>query len=276
LGEQPSLASGKLRVATWNMDHWRRTPEERAMAWRRLQTVVRPTVALLQEAVPPQALRRRSVVYREIGRARSWGSAVVGLRRGVQLRELWSVRTRYSAQTFTLLNTFPGCLSIAVGGPPGLAPITFISLYGVIDVYSQTTLLRLVADLIPLFDSESGERVILGGDFNVGTDTMREPERSRYTAILGAFEALGLVNLYETVSDRPGPPEACPCASPVCRHLTTREGGGQFDYLFASASLAADCHRIVRFDDAETRSLSDHWPIVADFDFSSEGEAIGA
>ncbi|MFP4074646.1 MAG: hypothetical protein ACLFVZ_11480 [Actinomycetota bacterium] len=33
--------------------------------------------------------------------------------------------------------------------------------------YAQTTMLRIVADLIPLFDSPKGEHGIVGGDFCV-------------------------------------------------------------------------------------------------------------
>jgi hypothetical protein len=179
------------------------------------------------------------------------------------------VRTRYSHQTFTLAQTFPGSVIVAKAALPGMAPITFVSVYTVIDVYSQTTLLRIVADLIPLFDSVNGTRVILGGDLNLGTDTAGEPGLSRYRAIFGAIESLGLINLYEHIDDRPPPPDDCRCGRTDCRHLTTRDGGGNFDYLFATPELANQCQRVVRFDDPDTKALSDHWPIAAEFSAQS-------
>jgi endonuclease/exonuclease/phosphatase family metal-dependent hydrolase len=192
----------------------------------------------------------------------------------IELDEIWTVRTRYSAQTFAVSGTYPGAVAVARATLPNQRPITLVSVYGLIDVYSQTTLFRIIADLIPLFDSEDGERVILAGDLNVGTDAARGPEIVRYEAILRALESLGLANLYDVVADRPEPPENCRCGAVDCRHLTTREGGGQFDYLFATAPLVAAARRIVRFDDPETRLLSDHWPIAAEFDLAKVGGTL--
>ena len=253
-----------FRVATWNMDHWRRSAAERDAGWLRLTDHVNPSVALLQEHVPPRGLGPTRSIYREIGRHRHWGSAIVALEPDIELTEIASVLTPYSSQSFTLANTFPGSVAVARAAVPGTDPITLVSVYTVIDVYSQTTLLRIVADLIPLFDSVDGGRVILGGDFNLGTDTAR-PELPRYEAVMRAGKSLGVVDLYEHVQDRPPRPDGCGCGLDGCRHLTTREGGGQFDHLYASPALAPQCRRIVRYDDPETRALSDHWPIVAEF-----------
>jgi exonuclease III len=256
--------SRSFRVATWNMDHWRRSPDEHDAGWLRLTDHVNPSVALLQEHVPPSGVGPTRSIYREIGRHRHWGSAIVALEPDIELTEIVSAITPYSSQSFTLANTFPGSVAFGRVVVPGVDPITLVSVYAVIDVYSQTTLLRIVADLIPLFDSVDGGRVILGGDFNLGTDTAR-PELPRYEAVIRAVKSLGLVDLYECVQDRPPRPDACGCGLEDCRHLTTREGGGQFDHLYASPALAEQCRRIVRYDDPETRTLSDHWPIVAEF-----------
>ena len=66
-------------------------------------------------------------------------------------------------------------------GFPAVGSITFVSVYGLIDVYAQTTMLRVVADLIPLFDLSEGERVVLGGDMNVTTST--PPSTRNYAAM---------------------------------------------------------------------------------------------
>lgn len=157
----------KLTVATWNMDHWKRTPSQRKAAWEHLRRSG-VDVALLQEAVPPADVPRHDVVWREIGRARRFGSAVVSLR-GWPIGEITTAKSSYSYLSFPLLGTFPGSVAIARVHPPGTKPVTFVSVYSVIDVYATTTLLRQIADLTPLFDSAHGERVVLGGDLNIST-----------------------------------------------------------------------------------------------------------
>jgi endonuclease/exonuclease/phosphatase family metal-dependent hydrolase len=255
-------ATRAFSVATWNMDHWRRTPADRARAWSRLQDDIRPTVALLQECAPIRGLAAPHI-YRELGRSRRWGTAVIALGAGAELQQINHAVTPYSPQSLPVHGSVPGALAVARVTLPDVAPITVVSVYGLIDVYSQTSMLRHVADLIPLFDSVDG--VILGGDFNVGTDT-RGPHRDRYAAIHHAVRSLGLVDLYATVADRPLGPDDCPCIDDPCAHLTTRDSGGAFDYLFASPAIAEHCQRIVCHDDPETRTLSDHFPVVAEFE----------
>ena len=43
----------RLRIATWNMSHWQRRAAT-AASWHYLLDDVRPDVALVQEAVPPE------------------------------------------------------------------------------------------------------------------------------------------------------------------------------------------------------------------------------
>jgi hypothetical protein len=127
-------------------------------------------------------------------------------------------------------------------------------------------MLHIIADLIPLFDSPDGERVVLGGDMNITTATSPStPELQRYDAILKAVESLGLKNLAETVAERPPPPENCLCGAPSCHHLRTYgdNPGSQLDWLFATPELARRCRRL-RVEYETFGSLSDHAPIIAD------------
>src|SRR6266540_3757911 len=96
-----------LRVATWNMDHWKRTVSQRERSWLKLHELG-VDVALLQETVPPAAMRRDHLVYRPLARARAWGSAVVALGDGIDVQEIDAVRTRYSTQLFSMLGSVPG------------------------------------------------------------------------------------------------------------------------------------------------------------------------
>lgn len=275
-GADASLGPG-LRVATWNLDHWKRTPQVRQQAWEKLRELG-CDVVLLQEAVPPETMGRGCIAYRTIGDSRSWGSAVVALKAGMEVRELDVVRTRYDRRLFPMLGTFPGAVIVAQSDVPALGTVTFVSVYGLMNVYAQTSMFRIVADLIPLFDSPEGEHVVLGGDFNVTTATAeRTPELPRYKAILSAVESLGLKQLADIVHDRPRRPNNCPCGDPTCKHLVTYRGSSsgsppnQLDYLYATPALAKRCRKL-QVPAEETVDLSDHVPIIAEFDVSTQLE----
>jgi len=265
----------KITVATWNMDHWKRSPAQREAAWARLRNLGADAV-LLQETVPPRDVPRDRIVWREIGRERRFGSAVVSLSGPVE--EIVTAKSCYSYLAFPLLNTFPGSVAIGRFHPKEQKPITLVSVYGVIDVYSTTTLLRQVADLVPLFDSRDGTRVVLGGDLNI-TLGIGADERARYAAVFQAIESLGLVNLFERVKNRPPAIEGCDCNLKPCFHVGTHRNANypdgiprHLDYLFASPELANRCSRIRLEDDASIWELSDHCPVLAEFDLMDETE----
>jgi len=267
---QPSESSIPFRrfsVVTWNMDHWKRAAQTRRDAWSYLSGLG-CDVALLQECVPPRDLNRSKIVHRKIAGNRPWGSAVAVLNNELSIEEIGSVRTRYSSTLFSMLGTYPGATIVARVGIPTVGSIACVSVYGLIDVYAQTTMLRIVADLIPLFDSPEGERVVLGGDMNITTATSPStPELQRYEAILKAVESLGLQNLAETAAERPPQFKNCPCGASSCRHLRTfgDNPGSQLDWLFATPALARRCRRL-RVESGQASSLSDHAPVIAEFE----------
>jgi len=128
-------------------------------------------------------------------------------------------------------------------------------------------MLRIVADLIPLFDSPDGARVVLGGDMNITTCTPPStPELRCYESVLKAVESLGLKNVAETAVERPPQIENCLCGAPACSHLRTfgDNPGHQLDWLFATDQLAGRCRRL-RIDRRFEYSLSDHAPVIAEF-----------
>ena len=269
---QPDQAQGMpFRVVSWNMNHWRqptRPEDTRAKGWDYLQTELRPDVALLQETVPPPSLDSRSVIYREIADYRPWGSAIV-TRTGLPLETIWAVPTRFSRRRFQLANTFPGSVAIGEVTLEEIAPITVISVYNVIDVYAQTTLLRIVADLIPLFDSAKGSRVILAGDLNVAMTTQDPYYLQRGGAILGVLKGLGLVEVTEIARRRPTPWPDCPCgAKGACSHLRTWQVH-ELDHAYVSESLRDQVESVSVDQDAVIRGLSDHAPLVIDLALSA-------
>ena len=261
----------KVSIGTWNMDHWKRTAQQRRDAWAYLRSKAGADLMLLQESGVPTGMPRTRYVHRELAGSRPWGSAVVACSDAatLELAEIDAVRSKFGSTRFSMLGTTPGAVIVARANIPVIGPITCISVYGVINVYAQTTMFRIVADLIPLFDSSDGERVVLGGDFNV-TDAIRGDavELPRYRSILNAVESLGLVNLAKVAPERPVPIPDCPCQKKDCYHLHTYTWGGnqgtQLDWLYATPDLAKHCTGI-RLDHEVLGNLSDHAPIVADF-----------
>ena len=261
-------AERHLSVGTWNMDHWKRTLQQRKDAWRYLHEESNADILLLQESVAPADIPRNRYVHREIAGSRPWGSSVVAFDKELEIEEIDTVRTRFGATRYSMLGSLPGSVIVARVHVPVIGPITCVSVYGAIDgVYAQTTLFRVIADLIPLFDSGDGRRVILGGDFNVTTSTRPDtPELPRYRAILSGIESLGLVNLATTAKVRPHPMPGCPCGADDCRHVRTfgANSGTQLDWLFATKELARRCTRL-RVDHNVMGTMSDHAPLVAEF-----------
>ena len=164
----PTPVERSVSIGTWNMDHWKRTSQQRKDAWRYLQTESKADVMLLQESVAPSDIPRNRFVHREIAGRRPWGSSVVAFAHDLETEEIDAVRTRYGATRFSMLGSLPGSVIVARIHVPEVGPITCVSVYGAMDdVYAQTRMFRVIADLIPLFDSRDGRRVILGGDFNI-------------------------------------------------------------------------------------------------------------
>jgi endonuclease/exonuclease/phosphatase family metal-dependent hydrolase len=255
------------------MNYWQqpvRPVDTRTAGWLYVKDELKADVALLQETVPPSLADTPATVYREIAGYRPWGSAVALFRQGATIEELWAVRTRHSRRRFTLANTFPGSVAVAEVALEGIAPITFVSVYNVIDVYAQTTLLRIIADLIPLFDSAHGSRVVLGGDLNMSLSTTDPYYVERGTGILGALKSLGLVEATEVTDNRPPSRADCPCGSGgTCRHLATWKGA-DLDHVYVSRSLADEVRAIEVDTEAVARGLSDHAPLILDLALTHE------
>ena len=262
-----------LRLVTWNLNHWRQPllpTDTRRDAWRHLADKLGASVALVQEAVPPLDLPRDRVVYGEIAGHRNWGSAVVALSPGVSLEPIRSVRTPWSKRRHLLDRSHPGSVAVARVEVPGIQPITLVSVYGVLDGSALASMHQVVADLLPLFDSHDGARVILGGDLNVTTSSKDEKYLARAEAVLAAVRALGLVEAKTLVAEPPASPADCGCgANGGCGHLGTW-GRSELDHLFVSPSLADQVTALAVDPAAVEAGLSDHTPIVLDLALSAE------
>jgi hypothetical protein len=140
-----------IRILSWNMSHWLRSPAQRAEGWDYLRSL-NPDFALLQETVPPEDLPPTHSVYRPggIGPGRSWGSAVVSF--SGPITEISAVHSPHGAEPAQLHRTYPGSLAVATC-EPGL---TLISVYGLIENgYAITTLQKQLSDLTPSLTQSS-------------------------------------------------------------------------------------------------------------------------
>jgi hypothetical protein len=175
-----------MRIVSWNMDHWLRSPALREQAWQFLRERIRPDIALVQEAVPPSGL---SAVFRAGGilderrspaRPLGWGSAVVSL--GPAIREIDSARSPFRMEPIPLLRTLPGCVAIA--SVEGDDPLVVISAYGVIDRgYASETVHRILCDITPLVDERRGRGIVLAGDLNITTQWSAKHKRDSREAL---------------------------------------------------------------------------------------------
>jgi endonuclease/exonuclease/phosphatase family metal-dependent hydrolase len=276
LNNDPELKTDEavpLRLATWNLNHWRQPTlptDTRRAAWKYLTGTIRAHVALVQEAVPPLGLDPREQVYGEMAGHRNWGSAVIALDPEVAIEALRSVRIPWSRRRFLLTNTHPGSVAIAQLTVPGIQAITLVSVYGVLDGSAVSTMLRVIADLVPLFDSPYGSRVILGGDLNVSTATTNPISLARAEAVLEAIRSLGLVDAKGLVAEQPRSAPDCSCGQGgSCGHVATW-GKDELDHLFVSPSLAGQVVAVSVDPAVAEAGLSDHAPLILDLMLSRE------
>lgn len=272
----PIDAVKPLRLVTWNLNHWRQPllpADTRRAAWEYMAHRIGAQVALVQEAVPPLDLPRGRAVYAEMAGHRNWGSAIVALDPQVAIEPLRSVRITYSRRRYLLANTHPGSVAIAQLAVPDIPPITLVSVYGVMDGPVISTMLRVIADLVPLFDSPYGARVILGGDLNVSRASKNPTSLARAEAVFAAIRSLGLVEAKGLVAEPPPSSADCPCGSGgTCDHVPTW-GSAELDHLFASPALAEQVRGVSVDAAAVEAGLSDHVPLVIDLALSSEATA---
>lgn len=260
-----------LRLATWNLNHWRQPllpSDTRRGAWDYLSITIGAQVALVQEAVPPLDFGSDRAVYGELAGHRNWGSAIVALDPAISVEPLRSVRIPWSRRRYLLANTHPGSVAVAQLRVPGIQAISLVSIYGVMDGSAVSTMLRVVADLVQLFDSPYGSRVILAGDLNISRSTKDPKQLARAEAVLAAIRSLGLVEAKGLITEPlPGALD-CACGNgPGCGHVGTW-GSAELDHLFVSPSLADQVTAVSLDPKPVDSGLSDHVPLVLDLALS--------
>lgn len=263
-----------LSIASWNLNHWQRRPEERAAAWEYLRDVVAPDVALVQEAVPPEELT--SVVYCPFPSPyRNWGTAVVALNPALQITPLRRREVTPYLEPGDLEDSQPGTSAVAEILCPDGGRFVAISVYGAIEKsgngtgYATTTMHRVLSDLTSILDSYREPRpVVLGGDLNCSTQ-LEGPDRAAEHALFARLEAFGLTDCFAESADGRKRLTDCFCVDAgECSHYRTLRHKNDassrpwhIDYMF-SHHLDRAATRLTVIDEPAAWALSDHAPIM--------------
>lgn len=236
---------------------------------------------MVQEAGRPIASVKSSIVGAK-RKPNDWVTAVVSY--GPSLRELdqplrpsWGRGLEFRIPDAAR----DGTLAAAMVDVPGGQPVVAVSLYGMLR-YADQSMLRAASDLLPIFDTPIGKRVVLAGDFNIHTHSNSMPERRRAGPILALLESFGLRDLVRHAKRKgilnQGAQEyaqTCPCSLPDCSHVRThrhsRHAKGAMannDYLYATETLADRLQslEVMNGDSDPSWQHSDHAPMIAGFE----------
>jgi exonuclease III len=263
-----------LRIATWNMDHWKH-PDVHGEAWAYLFDVLRPDIALLQECAPPAVLPAGYAIFADraypTGK-QPWGTAVL-------VRDLPARRVVLDdAQAWIDANVRPPdvdgagrldgwCVSALVTVAPGRellvtsvhnpsypidpAKLATADLAGIrIECVAGVWIL----DVVSFFVARRLPRpLLLGGDFNSSRRLDRPGEPAANAEFFDRLAARGLVSLHRKFNDED---EQTFFRSDVQPH--------QLDYLLVDPDTARRATRCEVGAYADVERWTDHAPLVAE------------
>ena len=258
----------RLRVVVWNV-------ARKDRAWAALDRL-KPDICLLNEAVVPA--NRRGVWNADgtIGRddkPRPWTAAVITTS---TFRPIVDAQARWVRKTTVPFEcSRPGSWAAAQVETP-LGAISAVSLYGLLDEFSDASVHRSLSEVSPIIDDPRYRGlVLLGGDLNTGTQWPSPAQNRRDRNVLDRIEALGLIDCIRAKRS-PGRLAGCRCLDgESCEHVRTRRHVPrpsvpyQTDYLFASKKLLSSLASCEVLATDEWFSISDHAPIVADFQIAT-------
>lgn len=238
----------KIKLATWNMAHWshQQFNEE---AWRYFAEEIDCDVLLFQEANPNfEILKKDSVIWKEIGGTRPWGSGVYS--------------KKFNIKEVPFENSFPGAVVTTEIEIPDGKKLVVISIYGLFekligDIYSIPNLHRIFSDLTGLLENpETKHQIILGGDLNASLQIDEIQQGNSHRVFFERLREFGLHNCFEGFF-----------ADFVQTHRHSRSSKPwQNDYFFISNKLKKsliNCEVIVN---EEVEKYSDHNPVVMELE----------
>jgi endonuclease/exonuclease/phosphatase family metal-dependent hydrolase len=248
-------ASPALRVLTWNLNHAFRAADRRA--WEYIESL-QPDIALLQEARRPPF---EGSIGTEIPRRGTWGTWIVPFGR-TALTEIPWISLGEKRPRGYLEASHPGAFCVAQARLPSRRVVTVASVYGMLSLtvrngrrYAVTTVHRTLSDLTPILDvKRSKAALILAGDLNV-TPQIREPDTAAHEAVIQRIKAFGLGDCLGDAHE-----------GRFVRTYAKHELDWQDDWVFASPALR--CTMCEPVDTKEAWTLSDHCPVIAEFEFA--------
>jgi len=261
-----SPREGRLRVVVWNM-------AQKSTAWAALDRL-EPDICLLNEAFVPEGRKgcwSATGTHGRDGGQRPWTAAVITQSACEPITDA-RPQFRHSVRNVPFECSRPGSWE-AVSVEIALGPLTAVALYGLMDELSDASVHRSLSELSPVLDDHRyRDLVVIGGDLNTGTQWGDRTWKVRDRGVLERFEALGLVDCLRL--KRPsGRLQDCHCTDgDACEHVRTRRDSHhptvpyQTDYLFASKKMAGRLVRCKALATDEWFAISDHAPIVADFE----------
>jgi endonuclease/exonuclease/phosphatase family metal-dependent hydrolase len=219
-----------------------------------------PDVALLQESYPPSG---GGAIGGEIGGRRNWGSWIVPYG-NVTLTAIPTVplTNEGPGEGGALEASHPGAFAAADAHLDERRTVTLVSLYGMLAFkgrnstrYAVTTVHRALSDLTPILDiRRTPAPVVLAGDLNVSPQ-IAYPDTAAHEAVIQRIEAFGLENCLGAKHD-----------GQFVRTFGTPQAPFQDDWVFSSPALV--CTRCEAVDADEAWALSDHCPVLAEFEFA--------
>lgn len=231
-----------MRLLTWNLN--RRPPEP---TWAYVDSVFRPDVAFVQEAVKPPDVVEFSPdrwMWEEIGDNSRFGAAgKYGWATGIYARSGGLKPLRFPSLG-------PGWVVGATLTFQG-RQLTLINVHVELDKddgYATTTLARIISEL---GDMVRGPDVIFGGDLNVDRLLDEVYGGRRHSEILSRLEKQGLFHVNSRL------PKGT-------RTNAMSKHPYQIDHFFVSESLRESIEDVQVVAGSRIRSLSDHFPVLLD------------
>lgn len=240
-----------LRILSWNIARSQR-------AWTELADS-NVDIALLQEAVPPEAevhatIPNGSEDWSTAGGSRNFCAAVAHINANIEVARIETVPLEEAA-VGKLAVSRRGSIAAATVSLSGEDPITLVSWYAAWEKdiahkwpYADASVHRLISDISQLISTQRSHRIIIAGDINILHGYGESGNRywgERYASVFARMEALGVpfVGPQYPNGMQPSPlptemPDGC-LDVPTFRSKRTESSSAtrQMDFVFASRSL---------------------------------------
>lgn len=239
----------QIKIATWNMDYWRRKRVHKA-AWNCFLEEAKADIYLFQEGKPLAEMKNNHLIWEEIGGSRDWGSGIY--------------TPKYELTKDEIKTQFKGVYSVG-NIKINDRKLTLISMYGLMDSsgptkgYCMTNLHIMLSELTGLFVGRIGGKrdIILGGDLNASTQLNETLRNRSHSIFFDRVEDFGLRDVYKLSGNKD--------YVQTLRHHSSKKPW-QNDYIFISKALSKKFLNYTIIDNEKVRKFSDHNIVTAILD----------